>query len=255
MEIYVSQFVLFLLIFARVISMVAVAPVFGHESIPVQIKVGLSLFFAFVLYSFVSSKTPAPDTRLLPLAILVLQEAIVGLIIGFAIGLVFAGIRYAGELIGFDMGLSMAQAYDPENAQQMPLVGEMFYLLAILLFLSINGHHFILEAIQLSYRAVPPGHFAFSGPMASSLISLAGMVFVIAVKISAPVIVAGFLTNIALSILARVMPQMNIFSLSFPLKIGVGLLVLAGAMPLIGLAFRNLLAGFENNVVELVKVL
>lgn len=255
MDIYVTQFILFLLIFARIISMVALAPVFGHSAVPVQVKIALSLFFAFVLYAFVGHNTPPPDVRLLPLVILVLQELLIGVTIGFALGLLFAGMRYAGEIIGFDMGLSMAQAYDPDNAQQTPLLGDMLYLLAMLVFLSVNGHHFVLEAIQFSYRVVPPGHFAFSGRMAGALINLTGMVFVVAVKIAAPVMVAGFLTNVALSILARVMPQMNIFSLSFPLKIGVGLLVLAGSMPLIGVAFRNLLNGFENNILDLVRVL
>jgi len=254
-EIYVSQFLLFMLILARVTSLLVVAPVFGHQTVPLQLKVGLGAFLSFVLFPIVASQAPQADVHLAALVIMVLREVIVGLIIGFSISLIFGGVRLAGELIGFDMGLSIASVYDPENGQNMPMVSEFLYLVTMLVFLVLNGHHFVIESLQLSYTAVPLGEFSIGGPLAEKMVSLGGYLFVIGVKFAAPVIVAGFLMNVVLSILARVMPQMNIFALSFPLKIGVGAVVLMTTAPLVVYAFKHLLAGFESNIIELIKVM
>src|SRR5512140_112772 len=104
MEVYVTQFVLFLLLVARVGALVITAPVFGHQSVPVQIKVGLTLFLAFVLYPMVSASSPDVDLRLAGIVLLALKEVSVGLLLGFVTGLVFSGVWFAGELIGFDVG-------------------------------------------------------------------------------------------------------------------------------------------------------
>jgi flagellar biosynthetic protein FliR len=255
MEIYVSQFVLFLLLFARVTSLVVIAPVFGYQNVPVQVKVALGLFLAFVLFPVVDGMAIPVDLQLVSLALLVIKEVIVGLLIGFVAGLIFAGVRYAGELMAFDMGFSAANVFDPENGAQNPIVGEFLYLFVLLAFLLINGHHFLLEAVQLSYNLVPIGSVTLNAAVANRIIDFSGLVFVIAVKFAAPLIVSLFLTNIALAILARVMPQMNIFTVSFPLKIGVGLIVLMTTGPLMVFVFKKSLSVFETSILELIKVM
>jgi flagellar biosynthetic protein FliR len=255
MEVYVSQFIVFIMIFARVASMIAVAPLFGHQAIPTQIKVALAAFLAFVLFPMQASMAFKVDIKIIGIVVLVLQEICVGLLIGFAIGLIFDGIRYAGELIGFDMGFSIASVYDPETNSSMPIISEMLYTFMALLFLSLNGHHFVLQAVQLSYKAAPIGSFTMSMVLSDKLIHLTGLMFVIGVKFAAPAMVAMFLTNIALGIMTRVVPQMNIFGVAFPLKIGVGLIVLVTSIPLMVFVFKRLLLMFENNILDLVKAL
>jgi len=255
MDVFVSQFILYLLLFARITSMIVVAPIVGHQAIPVQVKVSLGMFLAFVMFPLLSVKSPQMDVQLLELVVLLLQEVAVGLLIGFAAGLLFAGVHYAGEIIALHMGLSFANIIDPESNQSNPVIGQLLYLTTLLIFLVLNGHHFLIQALHLSYTAVPIGAFVFSMPAAKTLASLAGLVFVIGVKFSAPILVAIFLNNVGFAILARVMPQMNIFSISFPLNIGVGLLVLMSTAPLVVYVFKKSLESFEYNILELINVL
>ncbi len=255
MELYVGQFLVFMMLFVRITAVIVVAPVLGHQSVPVQIKVALGIFLAFVMYPIAAGKAPVINADLISLGVMVLREVAVGLTIGFATSLVFVGVRFAGELISVDSGLSIASLFDPEMNSQSSVISEFLYLIMLMVFLLVNGHHFVLEALYLSYAAVPIGDFAFNGTAAQLLIKLSGFTFIVAMKLAAPVMVAMFLVNVALSILSRVMPQMNIFTLAFPIHIGAGFFAMMVASPLLVLVFKNLLAGFEESVFELVKAL
>jgi flagellar biosynthesis protein FliR len=255
MEVYVSQFIVFIMLVARIASLLAVAPIFGHQAVPPQLKIALALFLAFVMFPMQSSMASKVDIKLIGMIVMVLQEICVGLIIGFSIGLLFAGIQFAGELIGFDMGFSIASVYDPEMNATVPVVGQTLYTFMLMMFLALNGHHFMLQALQLSYRAVPIGGFALAAVAYEKIMGLSGMMFVVAVKFAAPVIVSMFLTNIVLAIMTRVIPQMHIFGVAFPIKIGVGLLALTMSAPVMIFVFKKLLFLFETNILELVTVL
>jgi len=255
MEVYVAQFIVFLLLFARTTSLIVTAPIFSNQAIPAQLKIGLSIFLAFVLFPLQSSMAAHVDLRLFGIVVLVLQEVIVGMTIGFAASLIFVGVRYAGELISFDMGFTIASTFDPETNASLPIVGEVLYLFTAMLFILLNGHHFILQALQLSYQTVPIGKMSFGPIVAEKFITISGMMFLVAVKFAAPAIVALFLTNVALAVLTRLIPQMNIFGVAFPLKIGVGMIVLSTSIPMLAYVFKKLLVLFENNLIDLVKAL
>jgi flagellar biosynthetic protein FliR len=255
MEIYVSQFLVFLMLFARITSLLVAAPAFGHQAIPVQLKVALGLFLSLVMYPVASVQAPLIDPAFLPLVLMILQEVAAGLVIGFATGLLFAGVRFAGELISLDTGLSMAAMFDPESNKQASVISEFMYLVMLMVFLLLNGHHFILEALSLSYTAIPIGGLSFNAVASTALIRLVGTLFICAIKLAAPIMVAVFVMSVALAILSRVMPQMNIFMVAFPLKIGVGFFAIMSAAPLMVFVFKKLLAEFQANVLELVKVL
>jgi flagellar biosynthesis protein FliR len=255
MEVYVAQFIVFVLLFARTTSMIVVAPVLGHQAIPMQLKVGFGMFLSFVLFPLQAPMASTVDMKLIGMIVLVLEEVIVGIVIGFAAGLIFGGVRFAGELIGFDMGFTMATTIDPEMNGSTPVVGEMLYTMTALVFVLLNGHHFIIQALVLSYQTVPIGKLVLGSVAAQSLVGMVGLIFVVAVKFAAPVIVALFLTNIALGILTRLLPQMNVFGVAFPLKIGVGLISLSTTIPIMIFVFKKLLIVFENNLLELVKAL
>ena len=130
-----------------------------------------------------------------------------------------------------------------------------FYLISLLIFLIINGHHFLLQALQSSYSSVPVGGFSINEFMFDEILKLSRTLFIVGVKISAPALVALFLSNVVLGILSRVVPQMNVFIVGFPLQIGVGTLVLLIVSPLIVFVFKKLLLGFEESFLELVKVI
>lgn len=251
MEVYIAQFMLFLLLFARIITVIALAPVLGHQNVPSYVKIAIGLFFSFVMFPIVSSFPVNIDMKLVAFIMLVIREVAVGLVLGFAAGIIFAGVRYAGEMISFDMGFSMANVFDPETGVQTPVVGEFLYIFTMMIFLSIDGHHFVIQALQMSYAAAPIGTWTLNEVFANKLISLVGLVFIIGIKFAAPIIISLFLTNVALAILSRIMPQMNIFTVSFPVKIGVGMLVLTSSAPLLVYVFKKLLGQFENDILEL----
>jgi len=255
MEVYVSQFIVFIMMVARVASMIVAAPILGHQAIPGQVKIALAIFLAYVMFPMQASMTSKVDIKLIGMLVMLLQEICVGLIIGFAIGLLFAGVQFAGELIGFDMGFSIASVYDPDSGSTIPVVAEALYTFMALMFLSLNGHHFMLQALQLSYKAVPIGGLTISTAAVDKMVSMSGMIFIIAVKFAAPVLVSMFLTNVAIGIITRVVPQMNIFGVAFPIKIGVGIIVLMTSAPIMVLVFKKLLLVFETNLLELVRAL
>ena len=254
MEIYVSQFVVFLLLFVRITALVVTAPVLGYQAVPVQVKVSLGLFLALVFYPLVSVHAPAVDTRLIPLVVVALKEVCVGLLLGFALSLVLEGARFAGDVVSYSMGMSMANVIDPENSQNVSVISEFFYLITTLLFLLLNGHHFVIEALRLSYTAVPIGGLTFNLLLGQGVVKLTGFVFLIAIKLAAPIVVALFLVDVGLGVLARVVPQMNVFMVSFPLKIAVGLMMLMTTGPMMIYVFKKLLVGFEGDVMTLVRL-
>jgi flagellar biosynthesis protein FliR len=254
MEVYILQFVLFVLLFLRCASLIVVAPLFGHTNVPAQTKVGLSAFLAFVLYPIIAARGVHVDLQLGGMAVLALQEVMTGLAIGFAAGLIFASTQVAGELIGFDLGLSLATAFDPETGANN-IIGTFLYLIMVLVFLMLNGPQMVLQALVVSYEVVPVGGFAITGATADRLLHMAGLIFATGVKFAAPIIVASFLLNLALAVLARVSPQMNVLFISFPIKIGVGILVLMAAAPILVYAFKQLLMGFEEEMLVFVRTL
>jgi flagellar biosynthesis protein FliR len=254
MDIAVSQLVVFLLAFVRSSTLIVTAPIVGHTAVPVQVKVALGLFLALVLVPVISTQTSVAGLGLGQLVLLALQEGVVGVVVGFAAGLVFQGVRAAGELMGFEFGFSLANVFDPESGQEN-ILGSFLYMAMLMVFLMVNGHHFVIQALVISYQSVPVGGVALNAASAATLMSMTGILFVVAVKFAAPVIVASFLLNVALAILTRVAPAMNVFMLSFPLKIITGMLVLVASIPLIILVFKQLLTGFEDNILVLMKAM
>jgi flagellar biosynthesis protein FliR len=254
MEVYALQFVLFVMIFLRCASLIVVAPLFGHTNVPAQTKVGLSAFLAFVLYPLVAAHGVDINLQLAGIAVMALKEVMTGLAIGFAAGLMFASTQVAGELIGFDLGLSLATAFDPETGANN-IIGTFLYLIMVLVFLMLNGPQMVLQALVLSYEVVPIGGFWIGGAAADQLLHMAGLIFATGVKFAAPIIVASFLLNLALAVLARVSPQVNVLFFSFPIKIGVGIVVLMAAAPILVYAFKQLLMSFEEELLILVRTL
>jgi flagellar biosynthesis protein FliR len=255
MEIAALQFVIGILIFVRVTSLLVLAPGFGHAAVPPAVKVALGIFLAFVLYPVVAAGHPDVDLRLGSLVILALKEAAVGLTIGFACGLVFEGVRIAGDLMGFDLGLSLAMLYDPQNGVSNNIVAQLLSLSALMVFFILNGHHFVLEALHVSYSTVPLGTFHMNPVLLDGIAGMTGMTLVVGVKLAAPVIVTSFLINIALAVLARVAPQINIFFVTVSLKTGAGIFVLMASAPMVIAVFRKLLLSFEDGILDIVKAM
>lgn len=235
--------------------MMVSAPIFSDRGIPVRVKIGLAGIISILLFPLVDQQHPQIGFNHLTALGLIMGEMFTGILIGFGMGLLFAGIRLAGEYVGVDMGFSMAQVFDPTYSQNLSVITSFKGILAMLLFLILNGHHFLIEAVVYSYRFVPIGGWSLSNLAIEKLILMSTKMFLLGIKIAAPALVALFLTSVAMGVIARTVPQMNIFFVGFPLRIFVGLTFIALGLPLFVYVFRNVLMEFQKDILHLLKVL
>jgi flagellar biosynthetic protein FliR len=220
----VDRFQAFLLCAARIGSMLGTLPIFSGGQVPMKIRTGLALAFSLVMFPVVEPLLPRPDFSPFSLGLLMANEAILGLMVGFVGRLIFTAVEFGGTVIGYQMGFAAANVFDPQNQQQTSLIGQFQNVLAILIFLALDIHHLFLQAIVASYDVLPPGLLDLSGGAVPYLLQLSGNIFILGVKFSAPVLAVLLLSGLVLGILSRVFPQLNVFMLSFPLNIGLALL-------------------------------
>jgi len=240
-----KSILIFFLILTRNSGMFLVAPIFGTGQTPAQVKVATVFVVTLVMFPVLSTMDFNVPSNLFIFAIAAAKELMVGIFIGFAAVLLFTSVQLAGEYISHLMGLSIANVVDPVTRQHVPVIGQFYYILAILIFLFIDGHHWLIAAIQTSYMAVPIG-FDFPNliNIIERLLLLSSQMFIIALMLIAPVLGVLFVTEVALGFMAKVMPQMNIFVVGLPLKIYIGLSMILMVMPMtrvfIDNIFRNL---------------
>lgn len=248
----VREFIILFLIFLRISSAFVSAPFFGNRIIPVVTKLFISMVISYIIFLSIdhSAIKDVPTGWLL--LIYSLKEVVTGLIIGFALQFVFFGVSYAGTLIGFEIGLNLAEVFNPSEEVNSNIIGEILYYSAIMIFLLINGHHYLIRALQQSFNIVGIGMFSFPEPLYQTMIKLAGSVFVIAVKIATPILVSFFLINIAEGIISRMIPNMQVFFVTQPLKVGLGLLMLGLISPVFIYMIKNLLRDYENQLYVLI---
>lgn len=216
----------YLLILIRIASFIFVAPIFGDSAVPRQIKVGLSAFVAFFMYNLVDR----PDLTYVSVvgyAVIVLKEGITGLLIGFAAYICNSIILFAGNIIDMDIGLSMATEFNPTTNTEVTISGNFYYYLVLLLLLISNMHDYILRAVCDSFSVVPIGGAEFDWThLLNAMTKYMGDLFVIGFRIFLPFFACIMILNCVLGIMAKVAPQMNMFSVGMQLKILVGLLVM-----------------------------
>lgn len=230
-------------------------PVFRSESIPILFKLGLAFAVSMALYSILQLEPVPVFNHLIPFAIGVVGELMIGISIGLSMRLIFAGIQIAGQLAGYQMGLAIANVMDPSTSEQLPILSQFNQLFAMLLLLVTNAHHVFLRALAESYRLVPPFGFHFSNSLMQQIVDLGGKMFVIAVQVGAPIMAALLLVSVAFGLIARTVPQMNVFIVAMPLKIGVGLLFLGFSLPYLSTYLNSLFRGLSKNIFILLKAM
>ncbi len=235
-----AQFETFVLIFLRVSTMLFVFPVFSAPQIPQLLRLGFGLIIAFLLYRTVPTVHLSPD--LYGLALAGASQVVLGLIVGFVASLVFTGIEFAGQLIDLQIGFAVANVINPTTQQNITIIGEFQLAIATLVFLATNSHYLLLEGIAGSFNLLPLPYINLDPGVAGNVTLFFTQAFLIVFKIAAPVVIALFLTNIALAFMARVAPQMNVFVVGLPIQVGVGLIVMAFSIQLLGTVGPQLFA-------------
>jgi flagellar biosynthetic protein FliR len=249
----IADLQVFFLIFLRVGAILMSMPILKSKSIPVLFKMGLALAASILLFPLLERAAFAVPGHLGNYAVGAIGEILLGISIGMAVNLIFVGLQMAGQISGYQMGLAIAHVMDPSAGEQVPLLSQFYQLFAFLIFLTLNAHHWFLRALAGSFELIPPFGFRFSGSLIDQLMGIAGNMFVVAVKVGAPVIAALLLISIAFGLIARTVPQMNILFVAMPLKILIGLLFIGFSLPYLSAFLRTVFSGLGDTLFILMR--
>lgn len=223
----------FLMVLARISAAVVAMPLFGARGVPPQAKIGLAALLSLIVLPLQSTPTMPLPSSLLVVASLIGSEVLVGITIGIAVMLVFQGLQMASSIVGVQMGFGMGSVLDPTTGEQISELDQFYRLVVTLVFFAVNGHLIVVQGLLHSFEVVPPGTADLSLIAGDRVIPFFASLFVVAIRIALPVMGALLLTDLAMALVGRTVPQMNILIVGFPVKIGVGLLVLVAGMPLL----------------------
>lgn len=215
----------FLLVMFRLTGLFLFAPLFGSSAIPVRVKVLLALALAVCVYPMVPPQAPV-GLSMVTLGVAVGSELLIGAAIGYGASLPLIALQMGGMVMGQQLGLGLAQVFNPDFNEQTDVLGQFFYLLAVTIFLLLNGHHALLAVLIGSFEAVPLGGFLPGESVLQLMVGLLGAMYELAIRVAAPLLCIVFLESIAMGFVARTVPQLNILSLGFPLRILIGLLLI-----------------------------
>ena len=224
-EVFTQSYVVgFILLFFRFGALFIATPIFSHKSIPNSIKAAMAFFFTIVFYS---SMPPLDIPITIPsIFIAILSELLFGLVIGIILQVAFNVITFAGGLISFMMGFSLASAIDPQSGVSMPIISQFLSLMALMVLFSIDMHHWILIFISDSLSTIPLGGFIMQENLFNYIIYATAQMFLVGFMIAFPIVALTFLQDIIFGMLMKTMPQFNLLVIGFPIKIGVAFVVL-----------------------------
>jgi len=245
-----AEFGVFLLVFTRISGMFTTAPFLGNRIIPGNVRIGLAFLFALLLTPFVPLPAGGLPDNVFSYFLILGNELMLGLAVGLIATLTFLAIQLAGEMIDMQMGFAMVNVIDPLYGIQVPLMGNFLYILALMVMLLTNSHHLLLWGIQRSFVIAPAAGFGFTRASAQIVIDNFAGLFAVALSICAPVVGILLLTSVALGIISRTMPQMNVFIVGMPLKIIVGLVVLLFMLPLYGTLLEGLFGRMTGYIIS-----
>jgi flagellar biosynthetic protein FliR len=223
----------------RILGLIASAPLFGHASVPNQVKLILGVLLALIIAPTIPA-VPAVDPMSYAGLLILVQEMLVGAAMGFSMRLVFAAVEYAGELASSTMGFGFASFFDPTTQGRSAAISQFLSMVATMAFLAVNAHLVLLAALSESFVSLPISSTPLSLAAPLELARLGSRVFSAGLQISLPIIAALLITNVALGILTRAAPQLNIFSIAFPITLGVGMLTLSVSLPYLNTPIQNL---------------
>jgi flagellar biosynthesis protein FliR len=224
----------FMFVLVRVGAILFSVPFLDSQSVPTLLKAGLAVAVALLIVPDLPSAPTDLMDRPLQLVMGLVLEVAVGLMIGLIVQLFFTGIQLAGQMIGYQMGFAIANVVDPASSLQIPLLSQFFNIFAMMLFLSLNVHFYFIKTLAETFQRIPLWSFHLDQDLFDLMMMLTANAFVMAVKVGAPVMAALLLTSVALGLIARTVPQMQIFVVAMPLKILLGLFFMGISLPFCG---------------------
>ncbi|MHC4586984.1 MAG: flagellar biosynthetic protein FliR, partial [Planctomycetota bacterium] len=223
----------FVMVLTRISAFFLILPVFGWKSIPARIKVAMTILITIFFSMIIPVPIDSREVSVVESVLLLANEATYGLALGLIAAFVFASVKFSGRIIERQMGLAMAQILDPLTGENTQALGALLEMIFILLFLSANGHHLFLLIISRSYEAFPAGSIPTISALTVGIIKAGSTLLMAGFKLSAPILATFLVLMVILAVFARMVPEMNILFISLPLRVGLGLLMVAMFLPFI----------------------
>lgn len=237
----------------RVLALISTAPILSEKSVPKRVKLGLGIMITVII----APTLPATNIPLFSLEALGLglEQILIGIALGFTMQFAFAAIRTAGEIIGLQMGLSFATFIDPGSNLNMPVLARLMDMLALLLFLTFNGHLWLISMLADTFHTLPIGGEPINSNAFLALARAGGLIFLNGLMLALPVITLLLTLNLALGMLNRMAPQLSVFVIGFPLTLSVGILLMSVLMPLIAPFCEHLFSEIFNLLADIISEL
>lgn len=237
----------------RILALIMTAPILSERSIPKRLKIALGIVITLVI-------TPSLPTTHIPIFStsgfwVALLQILIGVMLGFTMQFAFAAVRTAGEIVGLQMGLSFATFFDPGSRLNMPVLARFLDLLALLLFLTFNGHLWLISLLVDTFHTLPVSEMAINSQVFMTLTNSAGLIFINGLMLALPMITLLLTLNIALGMLNRMSPQLSVFVIGFPVTLAVGILVFSAMMPLIAPFVEHLFSTVFDLLANIIREL
>jgi flagellar biosynthesis protein FliR len=255
-DLTVDQLLLFLMAFIRIASMIAVFPIIGSRGTPTTVKAGLSIILTMIIFPLLGPRVVDIPTSVLAFAVIAIKEVLVGLILGFAAGIFFATIQYGSRIIDQEMAFTFSETIDPLTDSQVTPIAQLNMIIFTVLFMVLGGHRIFIQALAHSFEVIKIGNVNLNtGALSVHLIKMTAEIFDLGIRFAAPVMVTLIITTAALGVIARTVPQLNIFIVGIPLKIGMGFLLIVLCMPAMVRIFENMIQSLYIDLFTLVKLM
>ncbi|PZA09425.1 flagellar type III secretion system protein FliR [Rhodopseudomonas palustris] len=238
----------FILVFARVGSMVMLMPALGESNIPTRVKLSVALLLTLIMLPLHRSAYQVDMSSLTPLMVLMLQEIAVGIVLGATARVTLSALQVAGAVIAQQLGLGFVSAVDPTQGQQGVLIGNFLTLLGVTMLFATDMHYLVIQALSDSYKVFAPGELLSTGDVAALATRAFAAAFKLGLQLAAPFLVFGLVFNIGLGVLARLMPQMQVYFVGVPLSIVIGFIVLAVVLTTMMGAFLGYFGGVMHDL-------
>ncbi|HKJ98041.1 MAG TPA: flagellar biosynthetic protein FliR [Desulfotignum sp.] len=241
-----DQFKTYLMVLMRISIILFMFPVFSSNAFPAMLKTGFAMVLSLVLYSVVPVDLTRFPEDAVSTGLMIGAEFLIGLTLGLCLRIFLGSIQLAGQIIGFQMGFAMINVVDPQTGANVSIMDQLGYWVGVVIFLVLNGHHVMISALVDSFTLVPLGFFMMPQPMLAKMMELMAHLFLLAVKIGAPVIAALMFVSAAFGLVAKFSPQMNVMIVAFPVKIIVGLFLFGLSIEIIAIVTRDYIPEFKK---------
>lgn len=246
-----KNIILFIVIFTRLSGMMTSAPLLSTYPIPIQVKTWFMALIAFIMFPIVIVQTGFPAPTSIPeLTVILLKEFIIGYITGFVANVVFIGVEIAADLVSMQMGLTAAQAMNPMTGDTSPILSQAYTILASMIFIGMNAYHWIFAAIFKTFQLIPPGYgFVINGQITHNFALITSQMFIVGLGIALPIFSVLMITDVLLGFVSKMMPKMNIFMVSMPIKIYLGLILFIMLASPMSSQIANLIEKYSKSII------